>query len=321
MASMADLGTDPASSRHAPRLVYRNGQAILTEHGDERPLQPNEVPDAERYVSEFWSRYPTGFQPGVGPQTNAAYDAPKATGAGTPGAARTGWGFTSAAGGRKDFGYTDTDYGRDTSGFYDPHYAAGAAWDTSDENSYDSLKRLSHRKAAGFSVFDESALDQWIARMQADGINVTKVDPYQVDFHNGEGPIQVRNSQDKFWWNNRATEHGAPPAAMSGLATGPSAPTGPSTQTALQAPEVTKSTPVPVESSSAPASAGPDETFLNENVRPFYEAYGATVLEVRGNRMRVRTAEDAASGNTCGTWVDVTPMSQATAPSMSALGY
>jgi hypothetical protein len=76
---------DPNSSRNAPRIVTRNGQTFLTEHGNERPLQPGEIASAQAYVDDFWKKYPSGFQPGVGPQTNEGYGAAPATTGGTGG--------------------------------------------------------------------------------------------------------------------------------------------------------------------------------------------------------------------------------------------
>ena len=68
------------TSINAPRLPGNT----LTEHGNTRTLQPGEVAGAQGYVDDFWKQFPTGFQPGVGPQTNADYGPP-------PGASRTGW--------------------------------------------------------------------------------------------------------------------------------------------------------------------------------------------------------------------------------------
>lgn len=95
--------TDPASSTRAPRIVTRNGQTFLQEHGDERLLQPGqEQTDGAKYVADFWAKYPTGFIPGSGPQTNAAYT-PALTGtggAGGGGYAYTGFDFNQAASNR-----------------------------------------------------------------------------------------------------------------------------------------------------------------------------------------------------------------------------
>ena len=77
--------TDPTSSRNAPRLVQRNGQTILTEHGNERVLQPEEVASAQGYVNDFWSKFSTGFQPGMGEQSNEAYDRTRSAVLGTQG--------------------------------------------------------------------------------------------------------------------------------------------------------------------------------------------------------------------------------------------
>ena len=71
--------TGANTSRHAPRIVDENGQSYLTEHGNRRLLQPNELTGAQGYVTDFWGRNPTGFQPGVGPQSNAEYDAQRFT--------------------------------------------------------------------------------------------------------------------------------------------------------------------------------------------------------------------------------------------------
>lgn len=63
----------PDASIMAPRLMGTNGAFTLYEHGNQRPLQPDEVASAQGYVGDFWRQFPTGFQPGVGPQTNAEY--------------------------------------------------------------------------------------------------------------------------------------------------------------------------------------------------------------------------------------------------------
>ena len=55
---------DPSqTSANAPRMIQRNGQWILQEHGNERPLIGDEVQHAQNYTNEFWSKFPTGFQP------------------------------------------------------------------------------------------------------------------------------------------------------------------------------------------------------------------------------------------------------------------
>ena len=52
-----------ATSANAPRVVS-DGQGgwVLTEHGNRRPLQPTEVAAAQKYVGDFWTANPTGFQ-------------------------------------------------------------------------------------------------------------------------------------------------------------------------------------------------------------------------------------------------------------------
>ena len=69
-----DARNDPNFSRNAPRIVVENGQTYLTEHGNRRLLQGDEIARGTAYADEFWQKFPTGFQPGVGPQTNAGYD-------------------------------------------------------------------------------------------------------------------------------------------------------------------------------------------------------------------------------------------------------
>ena len=73
----------PTSSKYAPRIVERGGQSYLTEHGNERLLQPDQIAGGTQYRDDFWKQFPTGFQPGVGPQTNDAYAPPTQQGGGT----------------------------------------------------------------------------------------------------------------------------------------------------------------------------------------------------------------------------------------------
>lgn len=46
------------------------------------------------------------------------------------------------------------------------------------------------------------------------------------------------------------------------------------------------------------------QAFAEQYIKPVLEKYGFTVLEIRGDKMRVITAEDKAAGRTQGTWVD-----------------
>ncbi len=50
----------PGAEPNAPRLINQGGQWILTEHGNQRVLQPNEIPMAQGYVSDFWQQFPNG---------------------------------------------------------------------------------------------------------------------------------------------------------------------------------------------------------------------------------------------------------------------
>jgi len=52
---------------NAPRLVTRNGQTYLTEHGNERLLQPGEVEQARAYVYDYAQKFPSGNIPGSPP--------------------------------------------------------------------------------------------------------------------------------------------------------------------------------------------------------------------------------------------------------------
>jgi hypothetical protein len=93
-----------AASTRAPRLIQRGDQWVLTEHGNERVLQPNEVDDARNYVTQFARQNPTGFiqagSPGYDPTqatTNEGY--PRITGqTGTTGTTATGTSGTGATG-------------------------------------------------------------------------------------------------------------------------------------------------------------------------------------------------------------------------------
>lgn len=207
------------ASVYAPRIVTEGGNTFLTEHGNRRQLQGQEVTDAQGYVTDFWSKYPTGFQPDagggqtatgapVGAQTNAGYQ-------------RTGWAFNSPTGGRSEFQYTPQSYGTDMTGF--------SGFSPMGEGSSDptALKNIFRGFAAGLGGgeggFTEADVDEVVRRMNEKGIPARKVDPYQIDFGTGEGPIQVRSSKNEVWWNNRATENGggsaAAPTATSGTPT------------------------------------------------------------------------------------------------------
>jgi len=194
----------PGASAYAPRIVTEGGQNYLTEHGNRRPLQGQEVTDAQQYVTDFWGKYPTGFQPDagggqtatgapVGAQTNAGYQ-------------KTGWAFDSPTGGRKEFSYTPQSYGDDMTGF--------SGFSSMGEGSSDrsSIKNIFRDAAAGLGGgeggYTEADLDETVRRLNAMGIPAKKVDAYQIDFGTGEGPIQVRSSRNEVWWNNRATEGG-----------------------------------------------------------------------------------------------------------------
>lgn len=91
------------TSRYAPRIVVRGGQTYLTEHGRERLLQPDEIAAGRQYVEDFWRQYPTGFQPGVGPQRNEDYAPPSQTGT-------SGTGGTGSTGGGRGGGYAYTGF-------------------------------------------------------------------------------------------------------------------------------------------------------------------------------------------------------------------
>ena len=69
----------PNASKYAPRVVNEGGNTYLTEHGNRRQLQPGEVESATQYRDQFWQQNPTGFMPGVGPQQNSDYRAPRAS--------------------------------------------------------------------------------------------------------------------------------------------------------------------------------------------------------------------------------------------------
>jgi len=64
---------DPRSA-NAPRLSRSDtGGYTLKEHGNQRNLQANEVGDATKYVNDFWTANPTGFQAGNANSMNDAY--------------------------------------------------------------------------------------------------------------------------------------------------------------------------------------------------------------------------------------------------------
>jgi hypothetical protein len=130
----------------------------------------------------------------------------------------TGWGYNSPTGGRQEFSYTGQDFGNDMTGFsgFSPK-GEGSSDPTALKNVY---RDVAMGLGGGEGGFTEADVDETVRRLNAMGIPATKVDPYQIDFGMGEGPMQVRTSNNEVWWNNRATEGQAPGAAESGGATG-----------------------------------------------------------------------------------------------------
>ncbi len=115
-----------------------------------------------------------------------------------------GWGYDSPTGGRKEFSYTPQDYGSDMTGFSGfSQKGAGSSDPSALKNVY---RDVAMGLGGGEGGFTEADVDETVRRLNAMGIPATKVDPYQIDFGLGEGPMQVRSSGNEVWWNNRATE-------------------------------------------------------------------------------------------------------------------
>jgi hypothetical protein len=142
--SSASGPDDPNSSKMAPRIVVEGGQTYLTEHGNRRLLQPNEIAAATAYVKDFWTKYPSGFQPGVGPQTNEGYGTTPVGGPGEAGAAGT----------PKPPTYRDQLIGFDAGKFDDP--------------AHNTPKYVFARIAAQFDVKDPAQRQQMLAALKAD---------------------------------------------------------------------------------------------------------------------------------------------------------
>jgi hypothetical protein len=179
---------------------------------------PGMEPEGNRGTTDPVNGIPTPqpvstFQPGTGSFTDVTAQKIPLPGTTQPESApaastKTGWGYDSPTGGRKEFSYTPQSYGSDMGGFQ--------GFSQQGENSSDpsSIKNIWRDTAMGLGSgpegFTEAKMDEAIARLNAQGIPARKVDAYQVDFGNGEGPIQVRHSSNQVWWNNRATEGQAP---------------------------------------------------------------------------------------------------------------
>lgn len=221
----------------------------------------------------------------------------------TVGTPRTGWGYNAPTGGRAEFSYTPQSYAGGWGNFYgfrdmDPS--------NFDDASYNSAKYVVARAAQGLGEgpngFDEAGVDELVRRLNAQGIPAKKIDAYQIDLGLGEGPIQVRHSSNKVWWNNRATEN-APAAAFTAPAVTPPTEPGKSTLVSTTPGELVSETPAEAET---PAANAPSETTMSDTIAPYFASMGVEVLEVRGNRMRVLTEEDKQAGKMYGRWVDVT---------------
>lgn len=179
-SSVADWAPPAAASgadtsRYAPRLTQQGDRWSLTEHGNVRPLQPNEVSDAQRYVTDFWTQFPTGFQDPS--HTNADYQQTYTTYG--PGAQETGTAPYTPQAYAGDVGLT-TGFNRERIGNPD------------DRNE----KYIFARATAGLEP-SEATLDEVVRRLQAQGINAKRVGMDQIDFGTGEGPVDVlRNKGD-----------------------------------------------------------------------------------------------------------------------------
>lgn len=161
---------DPNASQYAPRIITRGGQSYLTEHGNERLLQPGqEVADATRYRDQFWAQYPTGFQAGVGPQRNADYTAP-----------------TQARSGTASLGAGTTPFeGFDFSRAQDPTFSA--------KDSFAAAASAAGTPPPGL---DKSALAGWFNQyirpgMEANGHTINWVDGDKMNFTSPQGTFTV----------------------------------------------------------------------------------------------------------------------------------
>lgn len=143
-----------------------------------------------------------------------------ATGTTGAGGTATGWGFDSPTGGRKEFSYTPKSYGDDFSRF--EGFRDQAALDA-DPNAQASIKYIFRNAAAGVPL-DGNFVTTVVARLREQGINATPVGTDQIDFGNGEGPIDVvRGGTESTGY------HGVQwiPGGSSGGGTPPASPAGP----------------------------------------------------------------------------------------------
>lgn len=165
------------------------------------------VEDAIRNSPEYRSRAvappPSATAPTTTTPTTTTPSASPSRG--TSGQTVTGWGFDAPGGGRKEFSYTaPDDYGGGYSalrGFRDMNPA------NFDDAAYGSAKYVFARAAQGLGEgaggFSEADVDTVVARLNAQGIPAKKVDAYQIDLGLGEGPMQIRGSDNTIRWFKR----------------------------------------------------------------------------------------------------------------------
>lgn len=145
---MASL--DPESSTRAPRIVVEGGKTYLTEHGRRRLLtSPEEIQAAQGYVTDFWTKYPTGFQEGVGPQSNDEY----AELTGLEGVDQSGWDTDSYS----KPGYIATEYG-----------GTPAGWDATNwsDPNMQTPKYVVGRILSNYDLNDQAQVEEAVALIQ-----------------------------------------------------------------------------------------------------------------------------------------------------------
>lgn len=118
----------------------------------------------------------------------------------------TGWGFNSPTGGRAEFQYTPQDYGSDYRGLMG--FRDMSTLDQ-DPNAAGSIKYVFAKATSGLNA-DDNGVAEVVRRLNAMGIPATQVDPYQIDFGLGEGPMQVRGSDNTWRWFIRDEGAGQP---------------------------------------------------------------------------------------------------------------
>lgn len=195
------------------------------------------------------------------------------------------------------------------------------------------LKYVFLRSTAGLDPRNyQQSIPEVVRRLNEQGIQAKAVGEDSIDFGNGEGPVDILSGDgetQQWWWGLDGAPAASSSSSMADLIKPPSTQATAAPDTTVAAPPQqqapapttmsaasTAATPPP----SAPAAGGEVATPPHvEQAAQLFADSGVKILEIRGDQMRILTAEDQADGNQYGSWVsvNVAPAGQGSPASMA----